>query len=86
MGRALWRIGIGLTFIVCGLNGELVLKGTNSGGALAVLGVILLAWGIFHIVSVLRAEADESSRSRRTMMRRTSGTRSPPWMSNRRRR
>jgi hypothetical protein len=87
MVGGIWKIAIGLTFIVCGLKGELVLKGTDSGGALAVLGVILLGWGVFRIVSVLRAEADDSARSRRELSRNTRGTRCPPpWMSTRRRR
>jgi hypothetical protein len=87
MLRGLWRMGIGLTFIVCGLNGELVLKGTDSGGALAVLGVLLLGWGVFGTVSVLRAESDESARSKRALYRNARGTRTPPsWMSTRRRR
>lgn len=86
MTGAIWNMGIGLTFITCGLSGELVVKGTDSSGPVAVLGVVLFVWGVFQIVSTLRAEADESARSRRTLMRRTGGTRSPPWMSTRRRR
>jgi hypothetical protein len=87
MVLGIWEIAIGLTFIVCGLKGELVLKGTDSGGALAVLGVILLGLGVFRIVSVLRAESDESARSKRTLFRSARRTRSPPsWMSTRRRR
>jgi hypothetical protein len=87
MSLALWNIGFGLTFIVCGLSGELVLKGTDSSGAVAVLGVILLGWGILRIVSVLREDADESARSRRALYSNSRGTRSrPSWMPTRRRR
>lgn len=87
MLRGIWRVGIGLAFIVCGLNGELVLRGTDSSGAVAVLGVILMGWGVFGIVSVLRADVDESERSRRALDRRPGGSRSPShWMSTRRRR
>jgi hypothetical protein len=80
-------MSIGLTFIVCGLNGDLVLKGTDSGGALAVLGALLSGWGVLSIVSMLRAESEESARSRRMLSRGARGPRTPPrWLSTRRRR
>ena len=40
---------IGLVFIVGGLTGTLALIGTNSGTALAVVGVLLLGRGIYRI-------------------------------------
>ena len=40
---------IGLIFIVGGLSGKLALIGTNSGVALAVLGVLLVGRGIYRI-------------------------------------
>jgi hypothetical protein len=43
------KIIIGIVFIVGGLSGNLVLIGTNSGVALAVLGAVLVAWGIFNL-------------------------------------
>ena len=49
-----WRIAmssiiIGLVFIVGGLSGNLALVGTNSGVALAVVGVLLVGRGIYRI-------------------------------------
>jgi hypothetical protein len=43
------KIIIGILFIIGGLSGEFVLRGTNSGGALAVLGVILIILGFVQI-------------------------------------
>jgi hypothetical protein len=40
---------IGLIFIVGGLSGQLALIGTNSGPALAVVGVLILGRGIYRI-------------------------------------
>ncbi len=40
---------IGLIFIVGGLSGKLALIGTNSGVALAVVGVLLVGRGIYRI-------------------------------------
>ena len=48
--RGLINIIFGLVFIVGGLSGKLVLLGTHSGPALAVLGVLLLILGIFRMV------------------------------------
>jgi uncharacterized membrane protein HdeD (DUF308 family) len=41
---------IGIVMIIGGLSGKLVLIGTNSGVALAVLGAVLVVWGIIKIV------------------------------------
>jgi hypothetical protein len=41
---------IGIIMIIGGLSGKLVLIGTNSGIALAVLGAVLVVWGIIKIV------------------------------------
>ncbi len=40
---------IGLVFIAGGLSGKLALVGTNSGMALAVVGVLLIGRGIYRI-------------------------------------
>ncbi len=46
---AIINIVIGLGLIVAGLSGNLVLKGTNSGPLLALLGAAILAFGLFQI-------------------------------------
>ena len=46
----MWNIIIGLVFIGGGLSGQLALRGTNSGPALAGLGAILVIWGIVQVV------------------------------------
>lgn len=43
--RGIWNIVFGLIFVVGGLSGQLALIGTNSGGALALLGLVLLVVG-----------------------------------------
>lgn len=43
----MWNIIIGLVMIIGGATGKLVLAGTQSSGALVVLGVGLLGWGIY---------------------------------------
>jgi hypothetical protein len=50
------KIIIGLAFIIGGLSGKLVLIGTQSGAALAVVGDIMLAWGIFNIAKARQAK------------------------------
>ncbi|MCM8536664.1 MAG: hypothetical protein NE334_12070 [Lentisphaeraceae bacterium] len=42
MGNILFGIG----FIIGGLSGKMVLIGTNSSGALAGVGVLMLLWGL----------------------------------------
>jgi hypothetical protein len=46
----MWNIIIGLVMIIGGATKKLALIGTQSSGALVVLGVVLLGWGIFQIV------------------------------------
>lgn len=45
------KIIIGAIFIVGGLSGKLVLIGTNSGIALAVLGAVMIVWGIARLAA-----------------------------------
>ena len=49
--RGILNIVIGIVFIIGGLSGNLVLIGTRSGAALAVLGVVLVGFGVFRIVN-----------------------------------
>jgi len=53
-GRYMWNIIIGIIFIIGGLSGKLVLRGTNSGMALAALGGALVIWGIIQLVKTKR--------------------------------
>lgn len=46
----MWNIIIGGVFIVGGLSGNMALRGTNSGPALAVVGGLLVVWGIVQVV------------------------------------
>jgi hypothetical protein len=48
--RGIISIVLGLVFIIGGLSGKLALRGTESGPALAVIGVALIGLGIFRIV------------------------------------
>jgi hypothetical protein len=43
------NIILGLVFIVGGLSGQLALIGTNSGEALAVVGGLMVAYGIYQL-------------------------------------
>ena len=45
----MWNIILGILFIIGGLSGKVVLIGTRSSGALVVVGVILLIWGIVQL-------------------------------------
>jgi len=54
---------LGLVMVIGGLTGKLVLRGTESGGALAVLGGVLIAWGLYRVVSAKKQKpsADQSA-------------------------
>lgn len=47
--RGIVNIIIGIIFIIGGLSGGLVLKGTQSGGALAAVGGFLVLVGIVRM-------------------------------------
>ena len=49
--RGIGNIIVGVIFIIGGLSGQLVLRGTNSSGLLAVLGVGLIIWGVIKMSS-----------------------------------
>jgi len=48
--RGIISIVIGLVFIVGGLSGNMVLRGTNSGMGLAVVGLLITGVGVFRFV------------------------------------
>ena len=47
--RGIINIIIGSVFIIGGLSVQLVLKGTNSGVGLAVVGGLLVAFGLWRL-------------------------------------
>jgi hypothetical protein len=47
--RGIINIIIGLVFLIGGLTGQMALVGTNSGGALAIVGVALILFGLFRL-------------------------------------
>jgi len=53
------KIIIGIVFIIGGLSGTLVLRGTNSGAALAAVGFGMLIWGIIQMVTGDKQEEEE---------------------------
>ncbi|MGD1046841.1 MAG: hypothetical protein ABR936_16155 [Bacteroidota bacterium] len=44
------KIIIGILFIIGGFSGNFVLRGTNSGEALGVIGIGLLVWGFIQLM------------------------------------
>jgi hypothetical protein len=54
----MWNIFIGIVFIIGGLSGQMVIRGTNSSGGLAILGVGLVLWGGYRVVSAKVAPAE----------------------------
>ncbi len=48
--RSVINIILGIIFIIGGLSGSLALRGTGSGGALAVVGGLMVAWGVFKMM------------------------------------
>jgi hypothetical protein len=49
--RSILNIIFGMVFIIGGLSGKFVMKGTQSGGALAVIGVVLLGLGAYRLMN-----------------------------------
>jgi hypothetical protein len=45
-----WNIIIGVLFIIGGLSGRFALFGTQSSGALTVVGVGLVIWGVIQVI------------------------------------
>jgi len=48
--RGIINIIVGIGFVIGGLTGNMALRGTNSGGLLAVVGVGLIILGIFRMM------------------------------------
>jgi hypothetical protein len=47
--RGIVNIIIGIVFIVGGLTGNMALRGTQSGGAIAAVGAFLVLLGLFRM-------------------------------------
>jgi hypothetical protein len=47
--RGILNIIIGIVFIVGGLTGNMALRGTQSGGAIAAVGAVLVLVGLFRM-------------------------------------
>ncbi len=54
----MWNIIIGIVFVIGGLTGNLALRGTNSGEAIAAVGAGLVVWGIVQVMKA-RKGGDE---------------------------
>jgi len=55
----MWNIIIGIVFVVGGLTGNLALRGTNSGEAIAAVGAGLVVWGIVQVVKSRKRGGEE---------------------------
>ena len=51
MGRGILNLIIGGVMIIGGLSGNLVLKGTQSGGGLAFVGLIMVGIGVYRMAN-----------------------------------
>jgi hypothetical protein len=52
-----FNIVLGLVFVIGGLSGGLVFRGTDSGQLLAVLGVVLVAYGGYQAWKAAKARS-----------------------------
>lgn len=46
----MYNIVIGVLFIIGGLSGKMVLKGTDSSMGLALVGFLIAGWGVFQMM------------------------------------
>lgn len=51
MARAMRSIIIGVLFVIGGLSGGMVLRGTKSSGGLAVVGLVMIVFGVVQVSS-----------------------------------
>ena len=71
----MWNIVIGVLFIIGGLSGEMAVRGTDSTIGLAVIGAVLLLWGIYQMVSTPAEPTTTKSRTRKGKRPGTAGRR-----------
>lgn len=48
--RGIMNIIIGIIFVIGGLSGHLALRGTHSGPAIAVVGGLLIVFGLYRMI------------------------------------
>ena len=60
MARGILSIIIGGVMVAGGLSGQLVLRGTGSGGGLAAVGALVIGIGVYRIVRAKNAEGGEA--------------------------
>jgi len=49
--RGIGNLIMGVLFLIGGLSGGMVLRGTNSGGALAIVGVVMIVLGFVRMAN-----------------------------------
>jgi hypothetical protein len=54
MGAAIWNILLGAVMLIGGLSGKLSLIGTHSSPLLAVVGAVILGYGVWQMVRLKR--------------------------------
>lgn len=54
----MWNIIIGIVFIIGGLTGNLALRGTNSGEAIAAVGAGLVVWGGVQVAKARKGDGE----------------------------
>ncbi|MDR0232194.1 MAG: hypothetical protein LBI82_08765 [Dysgonamonadaceae bacterium] len=59
MGRAIFNLIISIIFIIGGLSGGLVLRGTNSSGALVIVGFVFLSISIYRLATNGQNQTEE---------------------------
>ncbi len=57
MIRGIVFLLIGAVLIVGGLSGRIVMRGTQSGGAMAMLGAVAVLFGVYRLVLARRSKS-----------------------------
>jgi len=60
IGWKIFNLIVSIFFIIGGISGTMVLRGTNSSGALIVVGIIYLIWSLYSLIT--HKNADEQQR------------------------
>jgi hypothetical protein len=57
MIRGIVFLLIGAVLIVGGLSGRIVMRGTTSGGAIAMLGAVVALFGVYRLLLARKAKS-----------------------------